>query len=603
MKEIIDQLMEYDELYFVEGKSPISDTEYDLLRSKAQQQFPNHPYFSKVGFESKFEEIDLPFIIGGLEKVDVETTSSWLEKKNDDIVASEKLDGNTVTCIWEDGKLVFAASRGNGYKGQNLLKKGKYFIPELKVKGRIALRGEILLRGNSFKDLGFKNRRNAVAGLLRRDFVEPEILKNLFVIWYEVLEAPEVFNLQTEILRLAFINILKLQPVRHIFISKEMNHNQVVSLLEDTLKFFKETSDYDIDGLVLTRYNSIRENTLHPAHKVKFKVNESAIKCKVVGLEWNVTRIGYIKPVILIEPVDILGVTVSRVSGFNKEFIYNSGIGKGSVIGVVRSGDVIPYVTEVFDRVEIEKLTTCPNCGGQLKETDKDYLCTNDTCFYKNILEVSHFFTTLGVDGFSEKTIQNIGKTTIKEIYELTKEELEKIPGFGEKKAENIINEIKKTLTTKPDLLLAAFGIPLVGRTASKQICNKFAFDELFDITDSIDVGVGLKISENLVGNIQNYKDLYLYLKSIGLEFEEVNEDLKTLKGMKFALTGEGPMKRSEIQKLIEAKGGEVGSVGKSTTFLVTNDPDSNSGKSNQARKLGVNVINYELLFNSYLKG
>ena len=116
-------------------------------------------------------------------------------------------------------------------------------------------------------------------------------------------------------------------------------------------------------------------------------------------------------------------------------------------------------------------------------------------------------------------------------------------------------------------------------------------------------VEVGLKISENLVNNIQNYKDLYLYLKSIGLEFEEVTEDMKSLKGMKFALTGEGPMKRSEIQKLIEAKGGDVGSVGKATTFLVTNDPESNSGKMNQARKLGVNVINYEALFNSYLKG
>jgi len=597
---LIDDLIKYDELYFVEGKSPISDTEYDLLRSKAKQLFPNHSYFSKVGFESKFEEIDLPFVIGGLEKVDPQTVFSWIEKKSDDIIATEKLDGNTITCIWEDGKVVFAASRGNGYKGQNLLKKSKYFVPELKVKGRIAIRGEILLRGNLFKALGFKNRRNAVTGLLRRDFVEPEVLKNLFVIWYEVLEAPELFNLQTEVLRLGFISLLKLQPVRYFLIPKEIKDNEAIQILEDTLKTFKETADYDIDGLVLTKNNSIRENTLHPSNKVKFKVNESAIKCKVIGLEWNVTRIGFIKPVILIEPVDILGVTVSRVSGFNKDFIYNNGISKGSIIGVVRSGDVIPYVTEVFEPVEVEKLISCPNCGGQIKETDKEYLCTNDICFYKNILEVSHFFTTLGVDGFSEKTIQNIGKTTIKEIYELTKEELEILPGFGEKKAENIINEIKKTLKTKPELLLAAFGIPLVGRTASKQICNKFSFDELFTVDN---VEVGLKISENLVNNIQNYKDLYLYLKSIGLEFEEVTEDMKSLKGMKFALTGEGPMKRSEIQKLIEAKGGDVGSVGKATTFLVTNDPESNSGKMNQARKLGVNVINYEALFNSYLKG
>ena len=592
---LIDDLIKYDELYFVEGRSPISDTEYDLLRSKAKELFPDHVYWSNIGFESNFEEIDLPFVIGGLEKVDSQTATSWIEKKNDDIVASEKLDGNTITCIWEDGKVIFAASRGNGYKGQNLLKKGKFFIPELKVKGRISLRGEILLKGDSFKRLGFKNRRNAVAGLLRRDFVEPEVLKNLFVIWYEVLEAPKLFNLQTEILRLSFISLLKLPIVRYMLIPKE---SKDIRMLEENLKLFKETADYDIDGLVLTKNESLRENTLHPQNKVKFKVNESAISCKVTGIEWNVTRIGYIKPVILIEPVDILGVTVSRVSGFNKDFILNSGIGKGSIIGVVRSGDVIPYVTEVFESKEVEKLTTCPNCGGQINETEKEYLCMNDKCFYKNILEVSHFFTSLGVDGFSEKTIQNIGKTTIKEIYELTKEELEKIPGFGEKKAENIIREIKKTLKTKPEKLLAAFGIPLVGRTASKQICNKFTFDQLFTVAN---VYVGLKISENLVNNIQNYKDLYLYLKSIGLEFEEENEEMKSLKGMKFALTGEGPMKRSEIQKLIESKGGEVGSVGKNTTFLVTNDPESNSGKSVQAKKLGINVIDYRMLFDNYL--
>ena len=597
----IELLKYYDNLYFNEGTSPLTDTEYDLLRSQTKKEFPNDPYFLEVGnkIDSKYEEIKLPFVIGGLDKVDIETVEDWIRKERGDVVASEKLDGNSIICSWKNHQLILAASRGDGQKGQNILNKIKYAVHPIPIKEKVTLRGEVLLEGEVFKELGFKNRRNAVTGMLRRDEIDPNILKKLSVIFYEVIEAPKYYNLDNEVKRFIFISdILKLKIP--IFATIEQDCNIPLTLSRFLIEQ-KEFATYDIDGLVLTRYYSTRENTMHPINKVKFKVNELAKRCVVIGIEWNVTRMGYIKPVILIEPVDIMGVTVSRVSGFNLQFIVDNGIDKESVIGVVRSGDVIPYVTEVFERAETIIPDKCPDCNGSVKIISKELICTNPKCFHKNVQEVAHFFIEMGVDGMSDKTIENIGITSIKEMYLLTRENISKLPGFGEKKAEIIVNEVQKTLRIKPEKLLASFGIPLIGKTLSKQLCSRFTIDELFNIKDPDKLGLGPITSKSLIDNIVNYKELYNFLKSIGLQFLEENMEEKTLKGFTFSLTGEGPMKRSEIQKLIEKVGGEVKGIGRGVNYLVTNDPNSTSGKMKSAAKFGVSVISYDTLFKEYL--
>lgn len=601
---LIEKLKYFDDLYFNKGESPITDTEYDLLREKAKKEFPNDIYWTKSGakIDSKFEEIKLPFTMGGLDKYTPETVLDWIGKEDDDIVASEKLDGNSIGCTWENGILIFAASKGDGITGQNLLNKIKYSIPNIPISDKVSLRGEVLFEGDTFKELGFKkNRRNSVSGLLRRDLINPDDLSKLSVIFYEVIEAPESFKLDTILKKFSFIGeVLKLRTPNYFLIPKE--NSNPIEFLVNGLKEYKEYANYDIDGLVLIRNTSQLENVMYPKNQIKFKVNEDAVRCKVIDIKWNVTRQSYIKPVILIEPTEILGVTVSRVNGFNSLYIYVHNIGKGSEIGVVRSGDVIPYVTEVFVEAEPDIPVRCPDCKGMTALKSKDLMCINPKCFQKNIREVSHFFTELGVDGMSTKTIENIGKTSIPEIYKLTFEDLVKIPGFGEKKALSILSEVKKTLKTKPEKLLAAFGINLIGSALAKQLCSKFTFSQLFEIKDPKLIGLGPITSETFINNIGNYLELYNYLLSIGLEFIEEDENSKSLKGMKFALTGEGPIKRKDIQKLIENLGGEVGGVHKDTNYLVTNNFDSTHDKMKVAKKYKIPVISYEDLYTNYLK-
>ena len=227
-------------------------------------------------------------------------------------------------------------------------------------------------------------------------------------------------------------------------------------------------------------------------------------------------------------------------------------------------------------------------------ETDKEIICINKKCPKRMIYEVSHFFIEIGADQISDRTVEMLGVKTIQDMYKLKVEDMEKLPGFGKRKAEIIINEIKKTLNIKPEKLLAAFGMPLIGTTIAKTLCSKFTIEELFEIKDPVTLGLGPITSQALIDNIGDYKELFLFLKQQGLKFIKEDMSLKTLQGMKFALTGAGPLKRKEYEKLAESKGAEVKGISEDTNYLVTDDISSNSEKIKSANKFGIKIITYE---------
>jgi NAD-dependent DNA ligase len=254
-KSIIDELKEYDRLDFNEGESPITNTEYDLLKSKAKEEDPNNPYFSTIGHPvSKFEAIKLPFIMGGLEEFNPATVSTWLEKVSDDIVVSEKLDGNSFGCSFRHSYLTFAASRGDGYEGQNIINKIWYALrhplnhtiyhkdSKPNIPENISMRGEIFLKGNIHLELGKKNRRNCVTGLLRRDKIIPEILSKLSVSFYELVSADEKY-FETETERLLYIKSQGFEIVRYMVLPKDLPTQQKIEVLVDYLAHLKETAN------------------------------------------------------------------------------------------------------------------------------------------------------------------------------------------------------------------------------------------------------------------------------------------------------------------------------------------------------------------------
>jgi DNA ligase (NAD+) len=287
------------------------------------------------------------------------------------------------------------------------------------------------------------------------------------------------------------------------------------------------------------------------------------------------------------------GVTVSRVSGFNYDYIETEGIGEGAVVGVVRSGDVIPYVTEVFKKGNVVIPCKCPSCKKKLRKTDKEIICDNEDCVQKKIYNTAHFFKTIGANFITDRTIEMMGISSVEEAYNLKVCDLAKRVGIGWKKAELLVNEIKKTLYIKPEKFLDALGMPMIGTRLSKTLCANFTIDELFAIKKPKLLGIGEVASKALVYNIRRYKSLYKFLLKKGLKFIKENGKMKTLKGVKFALTGAGPLKRKDYELMAEDKGAVVKSMSKDTDYLVTDDPTTGSAKLKAAEKFGTKIISY----------
>uniref|UniRef100_A0A6M3IMD3 DNA ligase (NAD(+)) n=1 Tax=viral metagenome TaxID=1070528 RepID=A0A6M3IMD3_9ZZZZ len=588
----IDRLKWYDDLYYNDGTSPITDEEYDVIKDQARIEFPNDTYFNDVGAPILFKnrEVKLPYVLGSLKKVKPDTLFKWLKDK-DDITISDKVDGVSVMVHYNNGKVVFAATRGSGIVGKEITDKAKIFCPHINVLDDIILRGDAILKGDTYVEMGYKTRRNGTAGVLNADGIKG--CENIDVYFYELIKSP--VKLSNELDRLVYISLLgnnvRVSQFSHLDLTNPIEH------LMEVLRFGKR--DYIVDGIVLTDNFSERENVFYPENKVAFKVQGDPMKTKVIDIEWNVGRTGRIIPTIIVEPITIGGVTISRATGFNAKFVLDNHIGKESVVSLVRSGDVVPYIVSVDDSDTTDiGCYSCPSCDGEIEWKGVDLVCNSTECKISAFKRVSYFLRKLGVENITEKTLEKLEVDTIQKAYELDEFEIANISGFGIKRGEQIVNEIKKTLKTTPEKLLAAFGIAGIGIEISTSIFNNMSIDDIFDLPEgyfssNID-GIGDKLDSNLIYGLPYFKIVYDYLLLKGLKFVENGEDI--MKGMLFALTGTMILKRDAIIKMIESKGGSVKGITKNTNYLVSADPTSGSSKLEKANKYGIKIISFEEL-------
>jgi NAD-dependent DNA ligase len=589
----IKELRVIDDYYYNHGTSEISDEEYDELKEKARELYPTHPYFDTVGAKVSKGKVTLPYVLGSLDKVKPDNVIDWFSKRKGPYVVSEKLDGVSFYITYEDGIIKRAATRGDGYTGVDITNKAWIFCPPLDLPGKFVFRGEAMLLGNIHQDLGFKTARNGTAGIINRDDLWGCIYITPF--FYEVIEGPEEI-MGTEYDRIRFLeNNFKNTPEIFIFSGKPV--------VDDLLIFLKkcEQKDYEVDGLVITPMDYERENVLRPENKVALKIFGRSVTAIVDDVEWRVSRSGRVMPVVVIEPIEIEGVTITRATGHNAKYIYENRIGHGSQIGIIRSGSVIPYIASIDTFGDFKELNNCPSCKGELGWFGVDLMCPGEKCQQMSYYKVEHFLRSLGAENITVKTLTKLGLDTIESCYEVDEWSIAEVEGFGIKRGQQIVDEINGTLHTTPDKLLRSFGIKNVGRTASKAITDVFSLDEMFSMRvydlhpklTEID-GIGDVIAENLILGLPQYFKLYQYLQEKGLTFE--GEGDKEMEGIKFCLTGKGPMKRPELQEIIERKGGEVKGISIATSYLVTADPDSQSGKAKKARSYGIPVISYEEL-------
>jgi len=597
--QTIDFLKNCDDIYH-NGETPlVSDYEYDKAKTLARTRFPNNPYFKTVGATPTGDKVTLPYVLGSLEKKKFDgSLNKWLRETDIKIVAiSDKLDGCTIYVEYKDGKVVFAATRGNGYQGRDITEKAKLFCPKtIPVRESVCLKGEVLATTHNAHSLGYKKSRTFVAGVLNRD--DMENVDALEVVFYQVLNKR--FDTYTD--SMTFIkNVCNLPVVDYAtchFTDIKVNPETMIA---EYYQKRKEISVWDIDGLVISDWNSPNNSDdFYPTTACAFKVNEDAIKTVVSEIEWEIKRSGKLQPVVHIEPVEISGSTVTKATGFNVAFIRDNGINVGSEIGILLSGEIIPFIEVVYTEKEADIPSVCPSCGSELSEskTGIDLYCLNPECEGRMLYRLENFLLANGVEEVSSTTIRNLGINSFDELLDIDEFDISALEGFGASRASTIVNQIKKVYSTTPSNLLQSFGITGVGSTMSKMIVTHFdTFEDIFKASEEdfqeIE-GIGEVVASKLVNELPLYYDLYKKLIEGGLSFKKKGISMK---GLKITLTGASEIRRNDLIKMIEDHGGMVKGISKGVDYLFTNSPNSTTTKMRKAREYGITILDYDKLY------
>jgi len=349
MNVLKDQIKKANDAYRV-GSPIMSDAEYDILLSKLEDKmgFIEFEDFKQTLTESN-GTIKLDYVLGSLTKFKYEEADllyKWIAKmKIKSIFASLKIDGCSFNASWRKGILTMCSSRGDGDSGTDWTAKAMYILPTtIPYLDDLDIRGEFTLCDDSHIELGYKNRRNGTVGIMNKDIIEPDKLKHVKAICYEVLSGEMNIYEQFRFLhKEGFIT-----PPRAIY-DNPVDLYVIHEILKEFYLDRKKKAPYDIDGIVISSPHYKRENVFFPEGKVAFKINSEGIWTTVIGIEWNISKGGLLKPTILLKPIEFGGSTVQRVTGNNAKYILDNGIKNGTKVSVILSGEVIPKIVNIIN--------------------------------------------------------------------------------------------------------------------------------------------------------------------------------------------------------------------------------------------------------------
>ena len=555
---------------------------------------------------------------------------------NSDSLIMLKMDGLTCSLTYIDGELVSAETRGNGIIGEDILHNALQirsipnYIP--RISGKLVVDGEIICTTKNFEMFAseYKNPRNFAAGSIRLlDSKECAKRKLSFIAW-DVIEGLDKYDLLSE--RLAHIENYGFTIVPYVFYPAWDAADNDVPLEDmiDHLKIMAEKDGYPIDGAV-AKFNSISygktlgETSHHFKNAMAYKFYDETYPTTLINIEWTMGRTGVLTPVAIFEPVEIDGTIVERANLHNwtvlNETLHGKGW-KGQKIEVFKANMIIPQIASAEEDNEYTKMYfeypyVCPVCGSGTvlhQENDSAFVCCdNDACEGKLINRLDHFCGKKGLDikGLSKATLEKlIDWEWIKNIPSLFalehyRDEWVLKPGFGSKSVDKILNAIDYSRNTcELHQFICALGIPLIGSSASKELCKYFSTYQQF--REAIDnnyqffmlPNFGIEMHKAIMNF--DYGEADAMIQSGVITFKDsITETVQdtSLDGLTFVITGKLNhfKNRDAIKDKIESLGGKVtGSVSKNTNYLINNDKDSTSSKNKSAKTLGIPILNEE---------
>lgn len=602
-KNIVKQLLAAKKAYYI-GKPLMSDDAFDTLEDELRDLDPDNAYFQIVGAEEGNSKTkvkhEIHMLSAGKGKTP-EDIYDWAEKmgisKDENLLTQPKIDGLSGNCVYENGKLVLVATRGDGKIGQDISHVAKYVdIPKsIKVKGRVEVRGEFYLPKNN-PVTKIKLRNNAV-GLINRKDHGLEDLKHVKFVAYQVYGIDYISeNEKIDWLKTSGFNIVWKKP---IYIE------DVASLYDEYLKTLRNKWEYETDGLIIVvddnrKWNAIdakREVEHHHHYMIALKPPSEGKETILKGIEWNVSRQGKLIPVALLEPIELGGATVQRCTLNNYENVYNLKLHKGDKVVIERANDVIPFFKANLTEHKVFSPSICADhctsCGAKTKIEGIHLVCNNPDCIEQAILKVVHWVKACEMEFFSEssvralfaaKKIKNIG-----DLYKLTEKDMRGLDSFGSSRIANALKQIEDTKEMNIGQFVDRLGIDLVGEKACKKMGIKTEAD-LWAFSDKTFV-----IGQNLIEYLNDNKAFVKYLLS-QVKITEIKEVSKGAK--RVCMTGAGPKKRDELIADIAAKGDcFVDHVNKETDVLLCEDKNSGTSKLAKAAKMGVKIMNYDEYF------
>ena len=630
--ELRSLLKKYEYEYYVLNQPSVSDAEYDKLLNQLIELEKEYPQFitpdsptQKVGgtFDPSFKKLKHNSPMLSLSNVYNEEEIHAFTKRIDDAidihpidyVCECKIDGLSISLIYENGTLIKAATRGDGITGEDITLNAYNIvsIPQhIPFFEHLEVRGEVYMAKKTLELLNqeqlqegkepFANCRNAAAGSLRQLDYTITKKRNLETFIYTLIE-PEKYGIKTQYEALMFMQKLGFTINEQVKVAHD---------LADIFDYIKNLSNiryqlaYDIDGVVLKvneldLYSTIGYTAKAPKWATAYKFPPEEVPTKLLDIVFTVGRTGRITPNAILEPTKVSGSTITKSTLHNEDYILAKDLRIGDTVYIHKAGDVIPEVGEVLfnrrpkDAKPFKMIETCPECGEKIyrNEDEAAYFCLNINCPARVLESVIHFCErkAMNIDGMGEanaKLLLEMGFIqNIADIYQLKEYEYEltHLPGWGEKSVNNLLQAIEKSKKNSLERFLFALGILQVGEKTAKILSNEFntlenimnaSIEQLSDIDN-----IGDTIATCIYNFFKEEKNIELVekLKSYGLNMTNLNvknQDYDSyFNGKTIVLTGTlSFIGRTEASKILENECGAkmTNSVSKKTSLVIVGE-------------------------------
>lgn len=635
MRELVDILNRYAYEYYVLDAPTVTDAQYDKLYDELKEleresgtvlfdsptrrvggepvkAFARHEHIARLySLDKAVTEDELDAFFARVSKICGET----------EYTVEYKFDGLTMCLTYEDGKFVRAATRGNGVVGEDVtaqvltIKSYPLSIPykgTLEAKGEAVIRLSVLENYNKTAAEPLKNARNAAAGAIRN--LDPAVTaaRKPEILFYDVNYMSEgSVSSQEEAVR--FLEEQGFKTFHHTRLCKTPQEvKDAIAEIDMTRKKIDVLTD---GAVVKVNDYAVREKLgftdKFPRWAIAFKFEAEEAVTTVREVTWQVGRTGKLTPLAKVDPVELAGATVRKATLNNLGDIRRKDVKIGSKVLIRRSNEVIPEILGAYEHtgksVDIAPPETCPYCGAPVREEGANLFCTNKNCRPRIAAQLANFASkgAMDIEGFSEMTAyllyDELGVRHYSDLYDLDKDRLSKLEGFGDKKIKNLLSAIAASKNVPLDRFLFALGIDGIGKVASKDLAEKFKSVEALSETTAEELVEMEDIGEKTAANIVNwFADEENRAELARLSEAGVKPFMKQVAaggvfaGQNVVLTGTlSRFKRSEAQKLIEEQGGINQSAVTSKTTLVIAGESAGS-KLDKAKDLGIRVIGEE---------